>query len=590
MKEPLFSKITYRLTDTFFFALIVLFPLFPDAAQGAPSTVHFEVVDSLQNPVPAKLVFLGLDANQQIDPRLFPNFDQLNYDPSSGIYWLGSKNVILTPTGMASVALDSGNYLVVASRGLEYSIAGDTISLPEMADTSLALVLNHMLDVPGRISVDYHVHSDSSNDARIVAQNWGLTQPTTRHRIIDFLTSGVDLMVATEHRKIWDYNAIIQALADEIGALDGFTPSFITEKITSIPGMEFNVYAKGPNWLPDCPPNEWPHQVNHFNGFAITPGPPPSLPCDDVHRQPATLYDLVRALEPPGGYRVVIQLSHPRGAHYDWQYFPGFLGGPHLGYFYNFNYDPTVPIPDTYDGSVNSFLRAQSDSSTTQNIDFDTIEILNRNYIPYYMESRDDWFSFLNQGFRKVAVGNTDSHWIFIDGAGYPRNYVASNIVTMDRFDMAATNAMADSLLYGEVFTTTGPIIDFSIQDKGLGDTVFVSPPNQLRLPVSITVRAAPWVPVQQVRMIVNGELAYSQNVTSTNPPNPFSSDPADLIRFQQVFQYNFTGNSWVIVEAGIKLPQPGVQPAPQGIYQYITSEQRVVAFTNPIFVKMAPQ
>ena len=458
-----------------------------------------------------------------------------------------------------------------------------------MADTTFTFVIEHLIDVPGRIGADFHVHSMASRDARGRSVRYNLTYPIGTHRIIDYLTAGIEVIVSSDHSQIINYDPFIQEFAGEIGQLDGFSPEYITEKIASIAGNEFNLYIQREGGPPDCPPPP-PIENAHFNIWPLEEGPSP-MPCDDVFRQPATLYDMARNLDPDStDYREVVQLNHPRGAHYEWILpLPGFLGGPQLGYLYNWDFDPAAPIPPTNDGSPNSFLRIESELSTTQNIDFDAIEILNRNYIPYYMESRLDWFSLLDQGFRKVATGNTDSHLIFIDGCGYPRNYVASNLVSMESFGTSEENAVTDSIIYGDLFATTGPIIDFSIDGMGLGDTVHTDSLGAAELPISITVRAAPWVPVDEVRMIVNHIKVFSLDISGTIPDDPFSTELADVVRFDQVITHNFTGDSWVIVETGIVLPPPGVQPPSTGLFKWLTVNHLPVAFTNPIFVDISP-
>jgi hypothetical protein len=570
-----------------FFLLVLFFTLIPISGYSQTYNVNFQVVDSTQAPVPAKILILGLNENREIVFQSSPNFNQLQFDPGSERYWTGSRFALLTPIGEASAELDSGSYVVIATRGLEYSIDGDTLTLPEMADTTMVFVLEHMLDVPGRISVDFHVHSAASRDSRITARVRNLTIALPDERFIDYITSGVELMVSSDHNQIRDYRPYIQSLAEEIGDLEGFSQEYVNEKIGAIAGNELGLYIQVEGDPPDCPPLETPRHVAHFNVWPLNEGPSPQ-PCDDVYRQPATLYDITRDLDSdPGDYGEVIQLNHPRGMHYDWTIpLPGFMGGPTGGYLHNWEYDPTLPIPPVNNGDPNSFLRIESDSSTTQNIDFDVIEIMNRNYVPYYMESRLDWFSFLNQGFRKVATGNTDSHWIFVDGCGYPRNYVASSLVNMDGFGTPEENAVVDSVLYGDLFATTGPILDLFIDGKGLGDTVYVDSVSVDSLPISIRVQAVPWIPVHEVRLIVNGEEVHVIDVSSTIPEDPYSTDPADLVRYEETLVHEFTEDSWVVLEAGIEMPLPGIQPPSTGLYMYLTFEHRVLSFTNPVFVK----
>ena len=145
----------------------------------------------------------------------------------------------------------------------------------------------------------------------------------------------------------------------------------------------------------------------------------------------------------------------------------------------------------------------------------------------------------------------------------------------------------AETLGHGDTFATTGPIIEFTLNGVGMGDSLII--PAASPVTVAVTVRAAPWIPLQEVRMIVNGEEAVTWNVIGNNPDDPFSTDPADCVRLSKRFTLPFAEDAWVIFEAGFKLPVPGVQPPSTGLYRYITSGHLPVAFTNPVFVRSTP-
>jgi hypothetical protein len=582
------EKIGFRV---FFLLLLSLMLLSgPDTLKSdspGKCQVDFRVVDSSFQPLPCKLFFLGLDRSREINMKFAPNFDRTNFDPGSSNYYAGSAHSILTPTGTVSVDLEPGSYFVIAGGGLEYSIAGDTVQVPRLEAEPVTLVLNHIVDVPGRISADFHVHSFLSPDSRGVSRTHGLTYAFPYNRIVDFLTSGVQLIVSSEHEMSSDWGFSLAELDTIIGNLDGFSQGYIHERIATIVGNELALYIEPQQTTEDCPPISAPKPGRiHFTIWPLLAGDSPDR-CTDIHMQPATLYDIMRDIDnDPNDHPEIIQLNHPRGAHYEWENISGFIGGPNLGYFNNFAYDPFYPIPPFDYGGTNSFLRKESESSSTQNIDFDTIEILNRNYMPYYIESRRDWFSLLNQGFRKVATGNTDSHWIFIDGAGYPRNYVASNLSNMDGFGSTEENMIADNVLRGDLFVTTGPVLEFSINGCGLGDTVYTGPSGLAE--ISVQVKAAPWIEVDEVRLIANGKVIHKTGVAYKTPNNPFSIDPRDVLRCDRVVKHKFRKDAWIILEAGIRLPGLGEQPKATGLYKYITPYHHPVAFTNPIFVKVS--
>ena len=77
-----------------------------------------------------------------------------------------------------------------------------------------------------------------------------------------------------------------------------------------------------------------------------------------------------------------------------------------------------------------------------------------------------DWFNLLNRGHRYAAVGNSDSHSVYGNYAGYPRNFVRSS--TDDPGAIQPTDVAA-VLRKRQVFTTLGPFVDFSVNGTSMG-------------------------------------------------------------------------------------------------------------------------
>ena len=116
-----------------------------------------------------------------------------------------------------------------------------------------------------------------------------------------------------------------------------------------------------------------------------------------------------------------------------------------------------------------------------------------------YRRVREAWYSLLKQGFRRTATGNSDSHGPD-QKAAYPRNYV---YVDREDFDPRAFDA---AIREGRLFVTTGPMIAaFRANDARMGETA-AAPDGRVR--VQLAVAAAAWVPVDEVRLLVNGEVA----------------------------------------------------------------------------------
>ena len=84
-------------------------------------------------------------------------------------------------------------------------------------------------------------------------------------------------------------------------------------------------------------------------------------------------------------------------------------------------------------GDIGYFNRARLDCKTGSadaggfSYDFDVIEVFNgfERDLPTIEGNLQDWYGLLASGRRYTAVGNSDSHRLVTQWAGYPRTYVA---------------------------------------------------------------------------------------------------------------------------------------------------------------------
>ena len=65
--------------------------------------------------------------------------------------------------------------------------------------------LQHVVDTPNWVSGDFHVHAAGSTDSRV----------PMRDRVYEFVSDGVDMIVATDHNVVSDYKPIIEDLHAE---------------------------------------------------------------------------------------------------------------------------------------------------------------------------------------------------------------------------------------------------------------------------------------------------------------------------------------------------------------------------------------
>jgi hypothetical protein len=490
--------------------------------------------------------------------------------------------------GAGSLELAPGSYVAFATRGLEYSLDAQPFTITAGATTNVNLAIERVVDTSGFLSADFHIHSAKSFDSSV---------PIT-DRVVSFLASGVEVMVSTDHDYITDYAPIIASLG--AGA-----------EIASVVGDELT----GGNPVPidgTQPVEAFPEGIGHWNAWPLTQytsnrrnGAPP-----DEFITPGTAIDRLRGMdslaalgETPDtadavdwltaigigeatGDDEVVMLNHPRA---------GFAGVVVIGMFNGLanpggdptagGYDPTAPIsafpnnllsiPSLY----NSDVVGPGGTSTTA-LDFDAMEVMNGSGVGSFLPVREDWCSLLKQDIRKTGTAVSDSHRLILENAGYARSFVESST---DDPASADEDELTDNVKSMKLVGTNGPFVRFSVNndadaDVGLGGTSVSTGP---KVTVKVRVEAAPWIPVEEVRIYRNCELVETRTIKS-------SKVLGKVLRFNQAI--NLSGiddDSFLHVEAGVRLDASGEPLSPGLLTTVQTVEPGVVpfSFTNPIFV-----
>ncbi|MCC6901599.1 MAG: PHP domain-containing protein [Polyangiaceae bacterium] len=263
----------------------------------------------------------------------------------------------------------------------------------------------------------------------------------------------------------------------------------------------------------------------HFNAYPYPLGT--GLPPLDA--SPAALLASVRALAP----KALIQVNHPR------------MGN--IGYFNQLELD---------DAGVSSKRGAS--------LDFDLIEVWNGfdlTQLDVLDQGLAEWMRLIRLGRRYTAVGNSDSHRIAFQWAGYPRTYV--------RAEKAEWDEIASSLRAGRVVVTSGPFIDLRVDGEGPGALVKA---EQGTVGVELEVRAPPWIGVERAELLLDGKLALE--VDASAPERDVGASPRARLRFVGGLPVSHDAFLIVVVRGTTSLERvlPGTRVVP-------------VAFTNPVFV-----
>ncbi|HEY8119873.1 MAG TPA: CehA/McbA family metallohydrolase [Myxococcota bacterium] len=474
-------------------------------AVGAPATL------TLPQGKTMRLVMLGVGETKT------PHFDDdlLRFRVGDGKLRKGDSDNVISlasaQTDPRELALAPGRYRVLATRGLEYGVteaeltlrAGETRAL-EIAEPRRAF------ESPGWIGADLHVHSAESMDA-------ALPLPL---QLAAFAAHGGEVVVTTEHDRVIDARPVIARLG-------------LTGRIVSVMGVEVTGTFHG---------GETPFTIGHLNAF-------PLRYARTAYRGGAPRSEGVRVRGVIGELRAAggepfVQINHPRESGPDDVGDGSFFS--HLGVAGK-PLDPGAPLDSPRNASL-----LERGPMGLRDVDFSAVEILNGKRLDRYRLARADWLSLLLQGERRTATANSDSHSRG-ETVAVPRNYIAlanDEVAALDERELLA------SLRAGRSFGTTGPLVFARLGEAGPGAT-FAGAEGEL----SVEVRAAPWVPVRELRVYVNAVLAAKRPIAAGA---------------RATLPLRFAGDSFVFVE---------VDGPADGIYASVLPDGKPFAFTNPIFV-----
>jgi hypothetical protein len=497
---PALGRLTYHVTE------------------GGPGGAAIPAKITIKGRLPTSDPLFGLPVDEKLDGVVVRQLTKQS-DPAI--------NMTYTTDGEGELFLKPGDYIVFASRGMEYDFDARAITIVSGQTTDASLSISHVVDTSGYVSADFHVHAARSADSSVPPLD----------RVKNFAAEGVDVIVATEHNLIFDYRSLIAQLGLE-------------SRLASIVGVETSMSKSSPEGPPFG-------NLGHWNGWplAVKPNERKDGAPEEGYVQPNVVFDRLREAGAE-----VIELNHPfRGA---------------LGYLAVNGFDPSLPVGD----GPNAFLlRESTTGSGTRNIDFDAIEIYNGSDIGFaaYRAGRAAWFSMLNQGLRKVATAVTDTHSVAMRHGGFPRSYVADDVADMRDLDVKRFD---DALKEGRLIGTSGPFVRVrattSFGSAGLGETLTATAKG---VALAIEVQAPCWIPVEEIRVFANGQLIARTALA------PGCTSP---LRYSNQLQFLPSVDTYYVVEAGQKLPIDGSEPPwPTGIMSVLEPAVLSLAFTNPIFI-----
>lgn len=217
------------------------------------------VVDGREKRNPELLVERVIAALEEVKTRPVPcRITILNEDGSLQECIAESESpiavrpgTVYASTSPVNLQLPAGKYVVIAGRGLEYSIAEARLVAHAGPSGSLDLEIERQVPTHGWVACDTHVHTLTHS---------GHGDSTVLERMVTLAGEGIELPIATDHNVFIDH----KPFAKEAGLADYFTP-VIGNEVTTKTG-HFNVFPVSPGAkLPDHKLIDWNEIADSIN-------------------------------------------------------------------------------------------------------------------------------------------------------------------------------------------------------------------------------------------------------------------------------------------------------------------------------------
>lgn len=322
-------------------------------------------------------------------------------------------------------------------------------------------------------------------------------------RVASLAASHVDLGVATDHNRITDYGPSTKRLELE-------------DRVVTVVGDEIT--------------SAGPHLLGHFNAFPFpvpTGAPEDSVP--PYYLVPAA--DMFVAARQAGAR--VVQVNHARMP-------------PSIGYFDLTGFDAKTGVakPELAFG-------------------FDALEAHNGLWLEQESRVREGVHDLVGLARRSVlvaATGNSDSHKLHWETAGWPRTYVHT------AREPRATRAdrTLEALLARKTTVSAGPFVEATVEGADPGAIVHLT---RKKARVHVRVSAPSWIPVDHVEIWKDDAIAIRLDV-----PGPAK----DGVRFERDIEVDVSDDAVLLVWADADNALPDGLPL---------GRSRPIGFTSLFYV-----
>jgi hypothetical protein len=464
-------------------------------ALPATGAIRVFVTDENNVPIPGKASIVGFDPSP--DPKNAQTVVIINTTtnvfsnrgPDGAPFGLTDTLFVDTSGDSGVVALEPGTYQVVVSRGPEFTVAKQNVTVTAGLTSVVNTQIARITDSTGFVGSDFHVHSIESPDSQVAR----------RDRVVTMLADGVDFFASTDHD-------IRTTYAPDIAAVAGASALLATA-----PGEEITSFDYG-HW------NAWPMSIDplQVNGGAVDFGgaAPDGQDFPVYLSYSLTPAQVIAAAHADPGASNTVQVNHIHS-------FFGLDGGSGLAIDTGAT-PPQSAVSATarrLDPAVTNYFPLDGGGDAT----FDALEVWIGDdrpqvYTNFLGQNAGDWFNLLNQGYRKTGIADSDTHDRVSGGSGFPRSYVASPTDAPSGLG-AIADTLSQNVNDGRVFGSNGPIVrvrviaDSTVQEGrlDLGYPTQISTTNG-EVDVQVDIQSPDWAEFDTVEYYVNSTTTCSKS------------------------------------------------------------------------------
>lgn len=465
-----------------------------DIALPATGTLEVTVIDENSLAIPARVSVVGFDPSpEQTRPSVFDTTGL--FRDQNEIVPFGLVAAAYTDAaGQVSLPVEPGSYQLFVSRGTEYSAFEQPLTITAGATTNVAAQIALVIDTPGFVSSDFHVHGINSADSRV----------NHTERIQQFAGEGVDNLVMTDHHAHTDLDPEITALG-----FASFLGSTIGEEVTTWDSGHYIAYPMtvDPS-RPSGGSSDWGRAAPVGEDF-VEYGSYIATPAET---------DAIILGNPNATADTVVQI-----AHIDSHFVPLQID--------------TGLVPPVSSLDAAGKLRYRLDPSSGNLFHhFPALELWNGsdrgNQSQFLDERMGIWHNLLNQGLPSTFIADTDTHrYTRLTGSG-ARSWTASS--TDDPASISDAE-VAQSVDAGKATGGQGVYVQtrlVAVENAALvadltlsGDTlVAITDPVQ-GVELEIDVQAPAWAPYDRIEVYANATTIPAP--TQPDVPELYSSTPA---------------------------------------------------------------